>query len=221
MTNDDTPFSFAQGTNASHMRHNAAVGRVTQSYGEINTAIDHTLGGLHNDVFLELGVQMYKMQATLVPTPFSEGYQQIQDPYPAVSSVIEGLLRHGAVPAIATLPRSRDENSPVVPMRPIPNSPEMLLAQALKNDTVQATAGAGLTTRNASTFAALSLRSVIKMSGDDTASEVYPKRLLLEEVGYSLWPLDQNVSQAYCDLGVSIDYVDKITWDGAFKYKIK
>jgi hypothetical protein len=72
-----------------------------------------------------------------------------------------------------------------------------------------------------STFAALPLRSVIKMSGDDTASEVYAKRLLLEEVGYSLWPLDQNVPQAYRDHGVSMDHVDKITGDGASKYKIK
>jgi hypothetical protein len=37
-------------------------------------------------------------------------------------------------------------------MCPISNSPEMLLAQALKNDTVQATAGARLTTHNAFTM---------------------------------------------------------------------
>jgi len=37
MTNNDVPFSFAQGTNALHIRHNAAVGRVTQPYGEITT----------------------------------------------------------------------------------------------------------------------------------------------------------------------------------------
>jgi len=40
---------------------------------------------------------------------FSDGYQQIQDPYSALSNAIEGLLLwHGAVPVIATLPRSRD-----------------------------------------------------------------------------------------------------------------
>jgi hypothetical protein len=37
-------------------------------------------------------------------------------------------------------------------MCPISNSPEMLLAQALKNDTVQATAGARLKTHNAFTM---------------------------------------------------------------------
>jgi uncharacterized protein YbdZ (MbtH family) len=57
------------------------------------------------------------------------------------------------------------------------------------------------------------------MSGDDASSEA--KRLLLKEVGYSLWPLDQNVPQAYRDHGVSMDHVDKITGDGASKYKIK
>ena len=40
------------------------------------------------------------------------------------------------------------DGSPVAPMRPISNSPEMLLAQALRNDAVQATASARLTTHN-------------------------------------------------------------------------
>jgi hypothetical protein len=40
------------------------------------------------------------------------------------------------------------DGSPVAPMRPISNSSEMLLAQALRNDTVQAAASARLTTHN-------------------------------------------------------------------------
>jgi hypothetical protein len=64
---------------------------------------------------------------------------------------------------------------------------------------------------------------MIKMSSDNPASEVYAKRLLLEEVGYPFWypdpPLDQNVPRAYRDHDASTDHVDKITGGEASKYK--
>jgi len=60
------------------------------------------------------------------------------------------------------------------------------------------------------------------MSSDNPTSQVYANRLL-EEVGYPLWHSGlQNVPPQKClfpDGGVSMDYVDKITGDEAFKYK--
>ena len=46
-------------------------------------------------------------------------------------------------------------------MRPISNSPEMLLAQTLRNDTVQATASARLTIHNALMIGGVSVGTVM------------------------------------------------------------
>jgi len=50
------------------------------------------------------------------------------------------------------------DRSPVAPIRPISNSSEILLAEALGNDTVQTTTGARLTTHNALTIGGVSVR---------------------------------------------------------------
>jgi len=104
------------------------------------------------------GTVTVETNGSLVLNPLADGYQQIQDPCAAVSNTIEDysdteLYQGWQMFQDPTLGQQlllfQFDGSPVAPLRPVANGPNMLPTQLLRNDSAQATATAGLTTQNA------------------------------------------------------------------------